>query len=701
MTALKKCIGIAFGFILCSFFLFCTSINFDLGDEHIPQIEVESTLDTVLIGDLYTVVFNVYDDLDSPEDLIKDVVIWVENENGDSVDFDTFTGEAGKYHIHLKVTDSHGNTSNIVTITVIVVEDDLKPPVLYLLGPVPYILNTGDNYEEPGAVAIDNFDGNISCDIKIDGKVNTSSENECEITYSVQDKAGNKAEKKRTVRVKDNNGNDTEKPKIKLKGDNPLKMYVGDSFNDPGATATDNEDGDITDKIKKFSDALNTGQSGNYKVYYTVEDKAENVAIAKRTVIVDIDTLPPVITLLGENPLHLDLHENYHEAGATARDNKDGDVTDQIAIDNDDIDIHENGVYEAVYTVSDAAGNRAVAKRVIAVGVIDTVPPEITLLGEKSMLVNYKWPYIEPGAYALDEGSDDTIPFENFTVDGTVDINTLGEYTLTYSVSDTSGNKASAKRIVEVIDTIAPKVTINGPNPVNLVVGFNYTELGATAVDNYDGDLTDKLDTLGSVNTSTAGTYEITYKVTDSNNNTGKAVRTVHVGEQTIFTDTFSLARRILDKSSSSGTSGGKVGGGARGSSSIYSYETLLYASLSSLNGKTIRRAWARFDVSHVDNNSSGRTATLYEQNKGSYSSSARYSTYSTTSAWNSSLGTMRATSDGWKEISNTSLKNLIADWTGGQKTNNGLILGGNFGGDTSTRYWLIDEAMLVVEWEK
>ncbi len=703
MTASKKYIGSAFCFILSCFLLVCTQLDFDVDDDSDPYIEVEATLDTVLIDNDYTVVFDVFDDIDSPDDLKDAVKIWVENEDGDTVSLDSFTEEPGVYTICLQVTDSDGNTSGIVTITVLVVEDDLVPPELYLLGPVPYICNVGDKYEEPGAVAVDNFDGDISGDIEIDGEVNTSEKNESKITYSVQDKAGNKVEKERTVRVKDNNGNDTEKPKIKLKGDNPMNMFVGDSFKDPGATATDNEDGDITDKIKKFIEAINTNVPGIYKVYYTVEDRAGNVAIAKRVVKVDIDTLPPVITLLGDNPMELNLHEKYNEPGATAEDNRDGDVTDKIIINNDDVDVDKNGVYKVVYTVSDAEGNKAEEKRVVMVGEVDTVPPEIVLLGDNPMLVDYKGPYNEPGAFALDEDDHDTISFDDFTVDDNIDLNTLGEYTVTYTVSDPAGNEASAKRKVEVADTIAPVITMNGPNPVNLVEGFDYIEWGAEAVDNYDGDLTDELDTSGSVNTSDPGTYEITYKVTDSNGNTGEAIRTIHVGEQTIFTDTFSLSRRILDKNSSSGMSGGKVGGGARGSSPspMYSYETLLYASVSSLNGKKIRRVTARFDVSHVDNNSAGRTARLYEQNKGQYSSSARYSTYSTTSGWSSLMGSMRATSNGWKDITGTSLKDLVADWTSGRKSNEGLILGGNFGGDTSTRYWLIDEAELIVEWEK
>jgi hypothetical protein len=52
---------------------------------------------------------------------------------------------------------------------------------------------------------------------------------------------------------------------------------------DAGATALDNEDGDITNKIQTDSNVDNTS-IGQYQVKYSVEDNAGNVAAATRTV---------------------------------------------------------------------------------------------------------------------------------------------------------------------------------------------------------------------------------------------------------------------------------------------------------------------------------------------------------------------------------------------------------------------------------
>ncbi len=368
MTALTERIGVALGLFFSIILLSCTTLDFETGDDHIPQIEVESSLDTVPINSSYTPDFEISDDVDNPDDLKKEVVIWVENAAGETVDINSFTETAGVYTVFLVVTDSDGNTSDIVEITVIVSDD------------------------------------------------------------------------------------------------------------------------------------------------------------------VEIDEEPPVITLKGDNPMALELDEVYDEPGATAVDNKDGDVTDKLSIDESDVNIHQSGIYKVVYSVSDAAGNEANKVRVVSVGDVDTIPPRIFLLGENPMHLDYKASYEEPGAYALDNESSDTIPLQDFTVTENIDINILGKYKVTYSVSDATGNTATKEREVEVADTITPVVTMNGPAVVDLSVGDTYTEEGATAVDNYDGDITDQLDTTSDVNTSVAGSYTVEYKVTDSNGNTGSATRAVNVG---------------------------------------------------------------------------------------------------------------------------------------------------------------------------
>ena len=108
-----------------------------------------------------------------------------------------------------------------------------------------------------------------------------------------------------------------------------------------------------------------------------------------------------------------------------------------------------------------------------------------------------------------------------------------GSYTVTYTATDASGNTATATRIVNVVDTTAPVVTVTGDNPATVELGATYIDAGATATDASDPNLTDSLVTTGTVDTDTVGTYTITYTATDPSGNAGTATRTVKVVDTT------------------------------------------------------------------------------------------------------------------------------------------------------------------------
>ena len=78
------------------------------------------------------------------------------------------------------------------------------------------------------------------------------------------------------------------------------------------------------------------------------------------------------------------------------------------------------------------------------------------------------------------------------TVNG-VDEDTVGTYTVTYNVTDANSNAATqVSRTVNVVDTTAPVITLLGEATVTIEVGSTYSDAGATASDNYDGDVSYK-----------------------------------------------------------------------------------------------------------------------------------------------------------------------------------------------------------------
>ena len=89
---------------------------------------------------------------------------------------------------------------------------------------------------------------------------------------------------------------------------------------------------------------------------------------------------------------------------------------------------------------------------------------------------------------------------ETVTTSGSVDVNTVGTYTISYSATDAAGNEGTATRTVTVVDTTAPVVTVTG-DTATVELGSTYTDAGATA----DGGET--VTTSGSVDVNTVGTY--------------------------------------------------------------------------------------------------------------------------------------------------------------------------------------------------
>ncbi len=89
---------------------------------------------------------------------------------------------------------------------------------------------------------------------------------------------------------------DTTAPVITLVGDNPLELAEGDTFTDPGATALDNVDGDITGNIVVGGDTVDTNTPGSYVITYNVMDTAGNAAVEMtRTVNVSLALMPSVV----------------------------------------------------------------------------------------------------------------------------------------------------------------------------------------------------------------------------------------------------------------------------------------------------------------------------------------------------------------------------------------------------------------------
>jgi hypothetical protein len=328
-------------------------------------------------------------------------------------------------------------------------------------------------------------------------------------------------------------GPDIVAPVITLNGASTVNLNVGDTYIELGATATDDVDGNLTSSIVIGGDTVNTNAAGTYIVTYNVSDLAGNTATEViRTVIVAPDTIAPVISLIGLSTINLNIGGTYSEQGASATDNVDGDITSAIVIGGDTVNPNVAATYLVTYNVTDSAGNVAIEVVRTVIVAADTTAPIISLNGTSTINLTMGDNYTEQGASATDN-VDGNLTSSIVIGGDTVNTNVSGTYLITYNVSDSSGNVAIEviRTVIVAPDTIAPVITLNGASVIDLTVGNTYTELGATATDNVDGNLTSNIVIGGDVvNTNLEGTYLITYNVSDSSGNAAtQVIRTVNI----------------------------------------------------------------------------------------------------------------------------------------------------------------------------
>lgn len=163
----------------------------------------------------------------------------------------------------------------------------------------------------------------------------------------------------------------------------------------------------------------------------------------------DSDTTAPVITILGNQTLTMEVGSAYADAGATATDDVSGDLSSELIISST-VRSTLLGSYTVTYSVTDDAGNEA--SEIRTVNVIDTVSPVIEILGDNPATVELGSHYIDAGARVTDAG-DGTVNVSLVTT-GTVDTSQLGIYTIAYSAGDNSGNLARKTRSVEVYNAL-------------------------------------------------------------------------------------------------------------------------------------------------------------------------------------------------------------------------------------------------------
>ncbi|MCD2208594.1 immunoglobulin-like domain-containing protein [Listeria booriae] len=286
--------------------------------------------------------------------------------------------------------------------------------------------------------AMDAEDGDLSHAIQvIANNVNWDKEGQYFVTYKVTDSKG--ASTTLTIIVTVIN----DAPEIQAEN---VTLSAGDEFQPlKDVRASDTEDGDVTERIRVVANDVDMSSPGTYHVTYEVSDKHGKTTSKTIEVLVVNDV--PVIVAADKTVTIGTMFDPFE--GVTASDKQDGDITSLLQVTNNAVDTAVAGVYSVTYQVTDSHG--AKVEKTIQITVLDpNQAPEIEVTNDTlSFYVGDDVDWLA-GVTAFDaEDGDITANIEVDTT--TVDLQTPGEYQITYHVTDSHGVRTDKTVNVQIL----------------------------------------------------------------------------------------------------------------------------------------------------------------------------------------------------------------------------------------------------------
>lgn len=326
---------------------------------------------------------------------------------------------------------------------------------------------------------------------------------------------------------------------LELQGEDTVAVEYGEPFTDPGCKVLLRgtvfwKDGLALDAPVQVTGSVQEDKVGKTVLEYRVSCYGMEAA-ASRTVRV-VDTVCPVISLLPDAP-DLEAEPVYQEAGFTAFDNYDGDITDRVRR------TEEEG--KITYAVVDSSGNPTYVERNIPV--CTDSQPEITLLGGGSVTLTLGSAFQEPGYSAFDAQDGDLTSQVSVCWSSEPQLYSPGNYTVTYHVQDQDGNETVASRSVAVQACPRPQVV----EPAGRVIYLTFDDGPGV----YTGRLLDVLDRYGIKATffvTNTGYPELLRRIVNEGHSIGVHTLThryqqVYSGVDAYFEDAFAMQQVIQD----------------------------------------------------------------------------------------------------------------------------------------------------------
>lgn len=276
------------------------------------------------------------------------------------------------------------------------------------------------------------------------------------------------------------------------------------------------------------------------------------------------DTVKPVISLNGSASVSLSQGDTYRDPGATASDNRDGNISNRIVVSGL-VNSSVPGTYTLRYNVSDTAGNAADSV-IRSVQVIAT--PSNALQPDTELTANERLSSPNGSHFLVMQGDGNLVLYTasgralwatgtngsgairaRFQRDGNLVLrNRSGSAIWSSRTAGSGANQLTVVNEGNVLllttaglvvwqaiesdprDSTRPVIRLNGASNDLISQGTTYRDPGATATDDVDGDISNRIVVSGSVNTNNPGSYVLRYDVADSAGNAAATMsRTITV----------------------------------------------------------------------------------------------------------------------------------------------------------------------------
>ncbi|MEP5502816.1 MAG: HYR domain-containing protein [Algibacter sp.] len=442
--------------------------------------------------------------------------------NGIAITPATFEFAIGESTVTWIVTDGSGNTASC-TQKVTITDDEL--PTITCPNNVTVNVDVADCSSSTVDLGLPTALDNCTIDTVVNNAPTTFPIGDTTVIWTVTDEAGNSASCTQTVTVIDNID-----PSITC----PIDVFV---TADPGICTASNVDlgtpttSDCDDSTVK-NDALTIFQLGETIVTWTVTDSSGNIATCEQIVTVTDDELPTITC-----PDTISVTADAGSCSATNVDLGESTIADNcsgVSVTNNAVEPFALGDTTITWTVTDGSGNIATCEQIVTVTDDElptiTCPDTISVTADAGSCsatnVDLGEPTIADNCSGVSATNNAVEPFA------------IGDTTVTWTVTDGSGNIATCEQIVTVTDDELPTITC----PDTISVTADAGSCSATNVDLGEPTIADNCSGVSATNDAiepfALGDTTVTWTVTDGSGNIATCEQIVTVTDDELPTIT-------------------------------------------------------------------------------------------------------------------------------------------------------------------